>query len=239
VADDDALAYELELADRERRGRKRRALEQDEESERAVGRKRPAAADASVESAGAESPVQRLQRRYGNAGLLQLRSTVQRRRSLADGDAPSWIKDELGVTAETEENARQARTAADAAETLQLPGGGSPLARDVREPAERALGVPLGDVNVVERGDSATNPLQAHALAAADESGGHSVVLSSGVDLGSGEGQFTLMHELAHVAQQKKGEADALEGLGGDESVREHLERKADDDAQRLLSRPD
>ena len=239
MADDDALAYELEVADRDRRGRKRRAIEVDEEAERARGRKRPAGAETAAESLGAESPVQRLQRRYGNAGLLQLRSSVQRRRSLADGDAPDWVKAELGVTPETEENARQARTASDATENLQLPGGGSPLSREVREPAERALGVHLGDVNVVEGGDSATTPLQAHAFAAQDESGGHSVVLSSGVDLGSGEGQFTLMHELSHVAQQKKGEADALEGLGGDESVREHLERKADDDAQRLLSRPD
>ena len=238
MTDDDALAYELEVGDRERRGRKRRALEQEDEAERGLGRKRPAAEDGATESLAAESPVQRLQRKYGNAGLLELRSAVQRR-SLAAGDAPDWVKAELGVTPETEDNARQAQAANETVENLQLPGGGNPLSRDVREPAERALGVNLGDVNVVERGDSATTPLQAHAFAAQNDGGGHSVVLSSGVDLKSGEGQFTLMHELAHVAQQKKGEAEALEGLGGDESVREHLERKADDDAQRLLSRPD
>jgi hypothetical protein len=48
------------------------------------------------------------------------------------------------------------------------------------------------------------------------------------VDLESADGQFTLMHELTHVAQQKRGQSDALDGLGGDESTREALEADAD-----------
>jgi hypothetical protein len=230
VADDESLS-EYGEAEREGRGRKRRALrrEEDDQERRGLGRRRRA------DGAGAEpdgvdaSPVQRLQRRYGNAALLQLRS------SWGAGGAPGWIKEELGVTAETEEDARRAKALTEAAETAEIPSGGSPLAREVREPVERRLGVSLSDVNVVERGDSATKPLEAEAFAAADTAGRHSVVLSSGVDLGSPEGQFTLAHELAHVAQQKKGEADSLEGLGGDESVRNRLEQNADEDAKRLL----
>jgi hypothetical protein len=230
--------FEFELEERAPRARKRRALET-EEQEQDAARRPQGRPDIAAEDQ--QAPVGRLaqlQRTYGNAGLLQLRA-LQRQRTFSGAETPEWLKREAGITPQSEANFREAETATAAVEDLSIPSGGNPLAREAREPAERALGVDLGDVNVVERGDSATTPLQAHAFAAQNEGGGHSVVLSSGVDLKSGEGQFTLMHELAHVAQQKKGEADTLEGLGGDESVREHLERKADDDADRLLSRPD
>jgi len=49
------------------------------------------------------------------------------------------------------------------------------------------------------------------------------------------EGRFTLMHELAHVAQQQRGEATGLSGLGGDEGARAHLEDQADAAAARGL----
>jgi hypothetical protein len=231
-------SFEFELEERAPRGRKRRSLETEEQEQDAARRPRERPTAAGEDQHAPIGRIAQLQRRYGNAGLLQLRA-LQRQRTFSGAETPEWMKQEVGITPQSEANFREAETATTAAEELSVPMGGAPLSREVREPAERAFGVGLGDVNVVERGDSATTPLQAHAFAAQNEGGGHSVVLSSGVDLGSGEGQFTLMHELAHVAQQKKGEADSLEGLGGDESVREQLELKADDDAQRLLSRPD
>jgi hypothetical protein len=230
--------FEFELEERAPRARKRRALETEEQEQDAARRPQGRPDIAAEDQPAPVGRLAQLQRTYGNAGLLQLRA-LQRQRTFSGAETPEWLKREAGITPQSEANFREAETATAAVEDLSIPSGGNPLAREAREPAERALGVDLGDVNVVERGDSATTPLQAHAFAAQNEGGGHSVVLSSGVDLKSGEGQFTLMHELAHVAQQKKGEADTLEGLGGDESVREHLERKADDDAQRLLSRPD
>ena len=36
------------------------------------------------------------------------------------------------------------------------------------------------------------------------------------------------MHELAHVAQQKRGETAGLDGIGGDEARRDSLEQAAD-----------
>jgi hypothetical protein len=230
--------FEFEPEERAPRARKRRALETEEQEQDAARGPRARPDTASEDEHAPVGRVAQLQRAYGNARLLQLRA-LQRERTFGGAETPEWMKQEVGITPQSEANFRQAEAASDAVETLSIPSGGTPLARETREPMEKALGVPLGDVNVVERGDSATTPLEAHAFAAQNEGGGHSVVLSSGVDLSSPEGQFTLAHELSHVAQQKRGEADALEGLGGDEAVRERLERKADDDAQHLLSRPD
>jgi hypothetical protein len=154
-----------------------------------------------------------LQQRLGNAGVVQLCRALQRQ-SRSDEELEEGL---------------------DAADATLSPTAGSPLDRDTRAHAEQGLGVSLEGVNVVQKADSATAPLDAKAFAASDGAGRHSIALSSDVDLGSQDGEFTLMHELAHVAQQKQGQADSLDGIGGDESARERLEDEADRRARGLL----
>lgn len=179
------------------------------------------------------SPVQRLQRGLGNARLAQLRGALQRQ---ASGEAPAWIKDQLGVTAESENAMAQRDQMMEAADSVQIPTGGSALPPAVQRQAEAHLGTSLDGVSVVSGANSVCDALGATAFAAPQDGGGHTVVLSGGVDLASAEGQHTLMHELSHVAQQRRGESDGLHGLGGDEAQRHHLEQKADHDAARILT---
>jgi Domain of unknown function (DUF4157) len=185
--------------------------------------------DARAES----SPAARLQRRLGNAGVTQLRSRLQRR-TFSGAETPQWMKDEVGITAESEANAARAERVEDAADGLSFSSsGGTPLARELREGAERDLGVSLGGVRVVHD-DAAARSVEALAFAS-----GSDVVLSRQVDLDTRDGQFTLAHELAHVAQQQRGQADALDGLGGDPSLRASLEQDADASAARILRQLD
>jgi hypothetical protein len=153
---------------------------------------------------------------------LQLRRAVQQR---------AWARDQLGVTSQDEESFDRAE-AADAA-AVNLPGGGAPLDPAIQTRAEATMGS-LGDVRVIQNADAVCAPMAAHAFAAGNE-----VYLSSGVDLGSPDGQFTLMHELAHVRQQQDGKTSGLEGLGGDAQVRDSLESHADDVARQALTSSD
>lgn len=183
------------------------------------------------------SPVEELQRRAGNRALLQRRRRRLLRRTFSGDQTPQWMKDQVGITPESERNFARAEGVEAAAADLQIPAGGRSLDPIMRSYAERDLGVSLGDVNVVEKGGAAADSIEALAFATSDEHGRHSVVLADDVDLGTDDGQFTLMHELAHVAQQKHGKAEGLDGLGGDPAVRERLERGADADASRIVQR--
>jgi Domain of unknown function (DUF4157) len=176
------------------------------------------APDRSGAGAQPRSPIAQLQRSLGNQRLLQLRRAVQQR---------AWARDQLGVTAEDEANVDRA-DAADAA-TSDLPGGGAPLDPAIQARAEASMGA-LGDVRVIQNADAVCAPMEAHAFASGNE-----VYLSSGVDLASPDGQFTLMHELAHVRQQQDGKTAGLEGLGGDGQLRDSLESHADDVARKVL----
>src|SRR5262249_11414089 len=148
-------------------------------------------------------------------------------RALLRRPAPSWLNAELGIGAHDEQAFERSTEAMRAAENLQLPGGGAALPHDVRQHAEATLGVPLDGVRLITGADAACAPLGAAAFTAPD-GGGHAVVLASDADPGSPEGRFTLYHELAHVAQQRRGEADSLDGLGGDDCRRAQLESEAD-----------
>jgi hypothetical protein len=182
------------------------------------------------------SGAARLQQRLGNAGVMQLRRILQRApRTFGNEDAPEWIKQELNLDRSGHDWTRDVESGLDAADATLSPTAGTPLDSETRVHAEQSLGVSMEGVNVVQRADSATGPLEAHAFAASDGAGRHSIALSSDVDLGTPDGEFTLMHELAHVAQQKTGQADSLDGLGGDEGARQRLEDDADQRARRLL----
>lgn len=177
------------------------------------------------------SPVVQLQRSLGNSRLLQLRArnaAVQARMSM----------DEATQAAEqhADESFAVQRQEAQAAPDISIPSGGQPLSKGVQATAEQHLGVPMHDVQVVHGADSATKPIQAQAFATED-AGVPKVVLSSDVDLQSKDGQFTLMHELAHVAQQKKSATGSLQGLGGDEGHRQHLENEADHAGAQMASK--
>lgn len=175
------------------------------------------------------SKVKQLQARYGNSRLLQLRAAAVQR----DG-APDWIRDQLGIGATEEANftrVTEARAAAEqAAEAVSLPGGGVALDAPVQRQAESHLGVPLDDVRVVHGADAACQAMGATAFATGSE-----IYLSSGVDANTEDGRFTMAHELAHVAQQKRGETTGLQGLEGDEDKRSALEHAADSTAGAML----
>lgn len=174
------------------------------------------------------SPVMQLQRSVGNSRLLQLRArAMQARMSMSEATQ--------SVEQQADESFAAQRQAALAEPDISIPGGGQPLPHRVQQTAEKHLGVPMNDVQMVQNGDAATKPIQAQAFATED-AGVPKVVLSSDVDLQSKDGQFTLMHELAHVAQQKKGSTGSLEGLGGDAGHRDHLEHDADHHGEAMAS---
>lgn len=175
------------------------------------------------------SRVQQLQSRLGNARLLQLRAAAIQREG-----APDWVRDQLGIGPTQEANfarVQEAHAAAEqAAASVSLPGGGTQLDASVRDHAESHLGMPMGDVRVVQGADAACDAMGAVAFATGSE-----IYLSSSVDPSSADGQFTMAHELAHVAQQKRGETSGLEGLDGDAGKRESLEQAADATAAAML----
>jgi hypothetical protein len=177
--------------------------------------------------------VQQLQRTVGNARLLQLRRAVQRQETPA-ADVPDWVKAGLGLDMRGMPASAEAMEASSSA--VDVPTGGQPLPDAVRLHAENALGVSLDGVSIASGADSACKPIQAQAFTADDGGGKHTVALSSDVNLDSEDGQFTLMHELAHVAQQKRGEASELSGLGGDAGSRDNLEHAADRAAAKMVS---
>ena len=188
------------------------------------------------EAAAPRSLVRDIQSSHGNARLLQLRRAVQQQ-GVPAAEAPDWIKEGLGLSAGGQPANAAAEAAVEAATPqVSIPTGGQPLPEAVQRRAESTLGVSLEGVSMVTGADSACNPIQAQAFTADEGGGRHTVALSSGVDLNSADGQFTLMHELSHVAQQKQGQADSLQGLGGDDGHRTHLENHADQQAARILA---
>jgi hypothetical protein len=175
------------------------------------------------------SPAALLQRTLGNQRVLQLRRLVQRQ--LRRGEAPEWVRREIGETPESVRAVERSLEADAAAESVPL-GGGEPMAPGLRRWAEAATGGSFGGVRIVPGADASCSAMDALAFATPDESGGHEVHLSSQVDLGSQEGRFTLLHELAHVRQQQAGQTGDLAGLGGSEGTRDSLEAEADSVAQ-------
>jgi Zn-dependent peptidase ImmA (M78 family) len=169
------------------------------------------------------SPVAQLQRNVGNAQLLQLRAkhAVQKRDLVEEARADQAARKEEQMASQGDEA------------QVAIPSGGQSLPQPVQARAEAELGVPMGDVKVVHGADNATDPIGAKAFTT--EQGGTPTVVMGSADMGSPDAQFTLMHELTHVAQQKRGMAGGLDGLGGDEGQRESLENHADAHAAKML----
>ncbi len=161
------------------------------------------------------SQVAQLQQRLGNARLLQLRA-LQRQAV----NPQEFIQQDIAAKAAAGKYDQLAMERAE--EQVAIPGGGTPLPAGLAAHAQSHLGVPMHDVEVVHNGDAATKPLQAMAFTTHD-AGVPKVVLGSDVDLKTPDGQFTLMHELTHVAQQKQGQSDGLHGMAGDAGQRAHL----------------
>lgn len=184
--------------------------------------------------------VEMLHRALGNDRLMQLRRSHQRTSPVQrQAEAPAWIKNQLGITRADEQNlARQESAMAAAAdESTTVPGGGQRLPAETAQAISGHLGIDISDTRVVQNADAACRSMGAHAYATTSGGGEPVVALSSGVDLKTPEGQFTLNHELAHIAQQKRGESNGLTGLGGDPAQREALEQDADDRANAFLNK--
>jgi hypothetical protein len=173
-----------------------------------------------------------LHRRLGNGRLMQLRRALQRRSGTA---APEWMKAQLGITPESEARAAQDAAEERAAEELRVPAGGQALPVPLQRQAEEQLATSLSGVKLAHGADAACDSIGALAFTTPSEDGGHTVALSSAVNLDSDEGRFTLMHELAHVAQQRRGATAGLSGLGGDDGARADLENQADAAAAQAL----
>jgi hypothetical protein len=103
--------------------------------------------------------------------------------------------------------------------------GGEPLPVQLQESLSEKAGTNLDDVTIHR--DSSSHAALDGLNAEAATQGTH-VHLGPNVDIHSPSGQDTLLHELRHVGQQKRGEADGLDGTGGDPSRRVELERDAD-----------
>lgn len=182
------------------------------------------------------SQVSQMQRRLGNSGLLQLRAQQLRAAQLR----PVQLDLADDVRADHEARMVERRAAAaeqalvDKADQVKIPSGGEPLPAPLQHVAEQKFGVSMGDVQVLRGADSATDPLNAKAFAT--EQGGTPKVVMSSMDMTTPDAQFTLMHELSHVAQQKRGMTSGLDGLGGDDHLRDHLEEHADSQATELLA---
>lgn len=214
------------------RFRKDAPLEQELEIERTES--------ARTEEAPRQSGVAQLQRRVGNAQLLQLRASQQRavqqravqRRGAVQRDLADQVREDFALRQEQ----RQMAALEAQAEQISIPGGGQALPAPVQAIAEKQHGVSMDDVRVVYGADQATDPIQAKAFTTQD-AGTPTVVMSS-MDMHSQDAQFTLMHELSHVAQQKKGMTHGLDGLGGDPGQRESLEQHADEHAAEMVKEP-
>jgi hypothetical protein len=152
-----------------------------------------------------------LQQRYGNAAV-QLKSRI------VGGE---------GLMAALQDFAPPASaTAPPQSREDQLPEqDGRPLTPDLQGSLQASAGTDLSDVRIFQGGRTETALESMEAEAATR---GTNVYLRSGLDPATPRGRETLVHELRHVGQQRRGETEGLEGLGGDPEKREALERDAD-----------
>ncbi|WP_341528600.1 DUF4157 domain-containing protein [Nostoc sp. UHCC 0302] len=133
---------------------------------------------------------------------LQMKPMVQRRAKALMADAP-----------DLEASINQAR------------GGGQPMADNIREPMEQALGADFSGVKVHTDGqsDQLNQSIQARAFTT-----GQNVFFRQGAyQPGSREGQELIAHELTHVVQQNGGQTAQL--LGG-KVQRQIIQRRPDEE---------
>ena len=149
-----------------------------------------------------------------------------------------WIEHELGVTDPSESGAARAASAA-AVNPAQLSRSGArPLPAELTAEVGQRQQTDLSGVRMIRGGpaDTYCDAMSAAAFTTPNPTGGSDIFVHSAVDVASARGQHTLQHEIAHAAQIQKGEAAALNGLGGDASRRQQLERSADEHADAALA---
>ncbi|MGH3912059.1 MAG: DUF4157 domain-containing protein [Pseudonocardiaceae bacterium] len=135
----------------------------------------------------------RLQRQHGNRYVQRLVEHVQRH-----ADGPQRDQDEVGA-------GEQVRST--------LRSGGAPLDPSFRTTAESFLGADLSQVRVHTGAAAAESAraVQAHAYT----SGAHVVFDQGMYDTRSPAGRSRLMHELAHVVQQRRGPVAGTRSASG------------------------
>lgn len=152
---------------------------------------------------------------------------VHDQRQGGDGDAPWPGKrsrtDELrGVVRPFGGGAGDGGRADAAAAAIDGKGAGAPLAAPLADAAERAYGTSMGDVRVHTDAGAAG---AASRMGAEAFTHGSDVYVGGGLDAATPHGQFVMMHELAHVAQQRGAEpapqAKLEVGEGHDPAERE------------------
>ncbi len=149
-----------------------------------------------------------------------------------------WIEHELGITEQSKANFGTAITAYSANPVQFSNSGSTALPQHIAFAAEQHHGVGLDRVRLVHGGqaDNYCNSMSATAFATPDNQGETNIFMHSQLPVDSPQGQHTLLHEVSHAVQQIRGETNGLDGLGGDQSRRDLLEKSADFHADAILS---
>src|SRR5262245_10503475 len=145
--------------------------------------------------------------------LHSIESTADRQSRVAEPEAGalSQLQARMGNQRLLQlRKALQCRNGAGATEP-PIPAAGAALPKELEREAERELGVAMDNVFVTQRADEACEAMGGALAFTTPIDGGHLIALSSGVDVGAEDGRFTLLHELAHVAQQRRGQTAALD----------------------------
>ena len=119
-------------------------------------------------------------------------------------------------------------------EYLARGGGGSPLPSGAATALQHSYGTDLSSVRVHDgaASDGAARAMNAQAFAV-----GEDVHLSSGLDLSSEHGSFVLAHEVAHVVQNRGGDAATVQPFAPDaDHDAAPAERAADEAAEAALA---
>ncbi|MDZ8109248.1 MAG: DUF4157 domain-containing protein [Nostoc sp. DedQUE12a] len=150
-----------------------------------------------------------------------------------------WMENQLGITEQSQANFSNA-AAANNVNPLQLSNSGStPLPPDVALAAQQHHAVSLDKVHLVQGGqaDAYCDSMSAAAFTTPSHEGGTNIFMHSQIPLDSPQGQHTLSHEVSHAVQQMHGETAELDGLGGNQSRRDALEKSADSHADIIVNK--
>lgn len=150
-----------------------------------------------------------------------------------------WMENQLGITDQSQANFSKAATANNI-NPLQLSNSGSTsLPQDVAVAAQQHHGVNLDKVHLVQGGqaDAYCDSMSAAAFTTPSNEGGTNIFMHSQVPVDSPQGQHTLSHEVSHAVQQMRGETAELDGLGGNQSHRDALEKSADSHADIIVNK--
>ncbi|MBL1203246.1 MAG: DUF4157 domain-containing protein [Nostoc sp. GBBB01] len=150
-----------------------------------------------------------------------------------------WMENQLGITEQSQANFNNA-AAVNNINPLQLSNSGStPLPTDVAVAAQEHHGMSLDKVHLVQGGqaDAYCDSMNAAAFTTPSNEGETNIFMHSQLPVDSPQGQHTLSHEVSHAVQQMRGETAELDGLGGNQSRRDALEKSADSHADIIVNK--